>query len=150
MASVSKVRAVLAQRLETVEGLRVHRFTSGSISPPAAAILPGIGAENSTVRPAIDYDKSFGRGMHMLNFLVRVAVSSAHSEAGQDALDAYLDTEGEKSIKEAIEAGMDALVIDDEQVGAQAHLRSVIHYGLLEWGGVDYLGATFHVEVRAS
>ncbi|TQN30612.1 hypothetical protein FHX37_0494 [Haloactinospora alba] len=149
MASVSAVRQVLAARLETIQGLRVREHVSGEISPPAAAILPGIGTETSTGRPAIEYDKSFGRTAHKFNFLIKVAVSTSHNEAGQAALDSYLASEGENSIKESIERRMDALELDGDHIADYALVPGVVHYGLIQWGGVDYLGADVHVEVQA-
>ncbi|GAA1766162.1 hypothetical protein [Streptomonospora arabica] len=149
MASVSAVRQVLAARLATIDGLRVNEYVAGSITPPAAAILPGLGSETSTGRPAIEYDKAFGRGAHKMHFLVKVAVSTAHNEASQAELDAYLDSDGAKSLKEAIEADMDALELDDEHVADYANVPGVVHYGIIQWGNVDYLGADVHVEVLA-
>jgi hypothetical protein len=149
MASVSKVRRVLAARLETIPDLRVREWVSGEVSPPAATLLPGIGAETSTSRPAIEYDKSFGRTAHKLIFLAKVVVSTSHSESSQALLDEYLGTDGPRSVKEAVEAGMEPLELDDDHIADYALLPSVVHYGLVTWGGVEYLGADFLVEVLA-
>lgn len=146
MAAVAAVREVLADRLTTIAGLRVREYVPGDVTPPSAAILVGLGAETSMTRPAIDYDKSY-RGAAMLNFLVKVAVSATIDDVSQAALDPYLAGAGPKSIKAAIEADMDTLVADDVLVADYAQVPAVIHYGLIQWAGVDYLGADFHVEV---
>lgn len=147
MASVVAVRSVLATRLETIAGLRVREYVPGEISPPTATILPGVGSD-SPGRAAIDYDQAFG-GAALLNFLVKVAVSAVHDESGQAALDAYLASEGELSIKAAVEADMADLALDGRTVADYAQVPAVVHYGLIDWGGVTYLGADLHVEVLA-
>ncbi|WP_304452905.1 hypothetical protein [Nocardiopsis sp. YSL2] len=146
MADVSAVRSVLADRLATITGLRVQEYTEGSVSPPTATLLVGLGPDTSMSRPAIDYDKSY-RGAAMLNFLVKVAVSATLSDVSQRELDAYLAKDGPKSIKAAIEADSEPLEVDDELVADYALVPAVTHYGFIQWGGVDYLGADFHVGV---
>lgn len=154
MASILAVRQALAARLETVEGLRVLPYVEGSISPPAATIVPGIGSETSTSRPAIDYDKSF-RGAVLMNFLVKIAVSSVADDAAQRKLDAYLDVGTDVSVKDALEAGMEPIYAEeyddaDAPVVADSVLvKGVSHYGMVEWAGTSYLGADLHVEVMA-
>lgn len=151
MASILAIRQGLAVRLETIDGLRVHEYVPGSVSPPAAAIVPGLGSETSTSRPAIDYDKSF-RGAVMMNFMVKVAVASAADEAAQQRLDAYLDTGTALSLKDALEADMEPLFADDSDgdlIADSVQVKGVAHYGMIEWAGVPYLGADLHVEVMA-
>ena|SRR5690606_22136556 len=149
MASLGKIRAALAERLAAIDGLRVSAHVASSISPPAAAILPGLGAETSTSRPAIEYDKAFRGGSHKLHFLVKLAVSAADDESAQEALDAYLDSEGALSIKAAVEAGLAPIEESGEILADYAQVPGVTHYGVLTWGGVEYFGADLHVEVLA-
>lgn len=149
MTSILAVRDGLAARLETIEGLRVHEYVSGSVSPPAATFVPGLGSETSTSRPAIDYDKSFG-GSVLMNFMVKVAVSAVADDAAQARLDAYLDTRSDVSVKDALEADMDPILDEDGGIIADSVLvKSVAHYGMIEWAGVSYLGADLHIEVQA-
>lgn len=149
MASILAVRQGLVARLETIEGLRVHQYVTGTVSPPAAALIPGLGSETSTSRPAIDYDKSFG-GSVLMNFMVKVAVSATADDAAQARLDAYLDTRTDVSLKDALEAGMDPILDEDGGIVADFVLvKGVAYYGMVDWGGVTYLGADLHVEVQA-
>lgn len=151
MASILAIRQALAARLETIDGLRVHPYVIGSISPPAAAIVPGLGSETSTSRPAIDYDKSF-RGAVMMNFMVKVAVSATADEAAQKHLDAYLDVGTDLSLKDALEADMEPLYADDSDgdlIADSVLVKGVAHYGMIDWAGVSYLGADLHIEVMA-
>ena len=117
MASVIAIRAGLAARLETVEGLRVHEY-----------------------------------GSALMNFMVKIAVSATADEAGQRRLDAYLDTRTDLSVKDALEADMEPLLADDSDgdlIADSVLVTGVAHYGMIEWGGVSYLGADLHVEVQA-
>ncbi|MFW5415114.1 hypothetical protein J0910_00375 [Nocardiopsis sp. CNT-189] len=149
MASISRIRRVLAGRLDAIGGLRVSATVPGSITPPAAAILPGLGPESSTSRLAVEYDKSFRGGSHKMHFLVKLAVSAAHDESGQEVLDAYLDSEGALSVKAAVESGLEALVHEGDVVAEYAQVPGVSHYGVISWGGVEYFGADLLVEVLA-
>lgn len=149
MASILAVRDGLAARLETIEGLRVHEYVSGSVSPPAVTIVPGLGSETSTGRPAIDYDKSFG-GSCLMNFMVKIAVSATADDAAQQRLDAYLDTRTDLSVKDALEADMEPIRDSEGGIIADSvQVTGVAHYGMIEWAGVSYLGADLHVEVQA-
>jgi hypothetical protein len=148
MASILAVRQGLVERLETIDGLRVHQYVTGTVSPPAATIVPGLGSETSTSRPAIEYDKSFG-GSVLMNFMVKVAVSPTADDAGQARLDTYLDTRSDTSIKDALEADMDPIEQDGDIIADSVLVTGVAHYGMIEWGGIPYLGADLHVEVQA-
>ncbi|MFC9088995.1 hypothetical protein [Nocardiopsis dassonvillei] len=137
MASVSAIRRGLATRLKTISGLLVYDFVRGSVTAPAAVIKPGVAG-----REAVTFDKTFGRGSDALVFVVLLLVAPASDQVSQDSLDAYMDGDGTKSVKAAIEG--------DETLGGLvsfAHVVSVREYGLVEWGGVQYLGAQFVVEV---
>jgi hypothetical protein len=137
MASVSAIRDGLADRLGTIPGLRVSDTVPGQVSTPAVIIKPG-----ARGRDAIVFDQTFGRGSDALTFSVMVLVSTASDRTAQDALDAYLAGEGEMSVKEAIEEE-DTL----GQIVSFAHVTGVREYGLVEYGGVHYLGADFTIEV---
>ncbi|MEV2277709.1 hypothetical protein AB0I72_19195 [Nocardiopsis sp. NPDC049922] len=144
---MTKVRTVLANRLRTIEGLRVSERWTGSITPPAAVVIPGVPSSGGV--PAVRYDQAFRNGLVEMNFTVKVMVSTGHDDAAQAALDAYLADEDERSVKAAIDAGMTDLVLDGEVVASSARVSQVDHYGLVGWGGLDYLGADLRVEVKA-
>jgi len=144
MASLRVVRKALAARVRTIEGLRVRDQVPGEVSPPAVVIVPGVGKA-----PPIDYDKAFAGGSHAMNFAVKILVGAAHDLSAQDALDAYLDPDGARSVKAAIEADMAELVHDGDVVADYAQVRACTHYGFIDWAGVTYLGAEMHCEVLA-
>jgi len=143
MASLTAVRAALADRLDAVDGLRVPGWVPAEISPPAVILVPGV----DRARSAIVYDKSMVGGSHTMNFLAKVLVSTAHDLSAQRLLDVYLDSDGVSSVKAALEDDMTELVHDDEVVADYVQVPAVLHYGLTDWAGVTYLGADLHVEV---
>jgi len=132
--SVSSVRSGLATRLATISGLMAYAKAPGQIQPPAAIVIPG--------KPLGEYNEASG-GLALLNLRVVLLVQRADDEQAQTSLDAYLDPTGTSSVKAAIEA--------DGTLGGSAHyawVARVDDYGSVEWAGVEYLGATFDVEVQ--
>lgn len=142
MASVSALREGLKTRLATISGLRAHAIVVGDVVPPAAVVIPGDpGRKNSM---AINYDATMGRGSDDFQFTVLLLVSNKVERVSQDTLDDYLDGSGATSIKAAIEA--------DGTLGGIAHFTNVVgvrDYGLVSYGGQQYVGAEFMVEVTA-
>lgn len=134
MATLIQIRTGLAARLDTISGLEVYRRMPGSISPPCAAVGG----------PEIDYDNAFQRGGDDWTIPVRVYVSRADDDAGQDALDAYLAPTGAVSVKAAIEGdGTLGGIVDSTRV---TRFRG---YGNYEIGGIMYLGGEWVCEVMA-
>ncbi|HEX6969858.1 MAG TPA: hypothetical protein VF174_13760 [Micromonosporaceae bacterium] len=135
MASVSAIRDGLKTRLKTIAGLRVSDTVPGQVNPPAAVIAPD----------SISFDSTMARGSDDFVFIVYLIVGTAVDRIGQDKLDGYLAGSGASSVKAAIEA--------DESLGGVANfarVSGVRQYGLIEYAGVQYIGAEFVVEVNAS
>ena len=140
MASLSALRAGIATRLQTISGLRVLSYVGGDIVPPAAVVIPGVrGRKNSLL---VDYDATMGRGSDDWQFTVLLMVANKVERVSQVALDAYCDGSGSSSVKAAIEA--------DGTLGGIAsftNVRGVRDYGIVSYGGQQYVGAEFMVEV---
>lgn len=135
MASLTELRQGLADRCDTIDGLTANPTGRGTVNVPAAVI----GVET------IDYDSTMARGSDDYILTIRLLVAESTEEIGQDALDEYLASAGDRSIKAAVEA--------EKSLGGVAHfavVRGVTEYGDIEYGGVGYLGAVFTVEVTAS
>lgn len=137
MASLIALRAGIATRLATINGLRAHEDVPDVVTPPAA-----------TVRPApetfIQWDTTFARGSDDYTFVVTLFVSRASDRQGQLALDAYLAGSGTKSIKAAIEG--------DETLGGLAmwtHVVEARNYGPFTYAAEQYFGCEFLVSVGA-
>lgn len=136
MASFSALRDGLAARLDTIPGVQAYARPPGSINAPAAIIIPSSNFLN--------FDATMARGSDEFAFTVRLLVPMTVGEIAQDALDAYLEGAGEYSVKTAIEGGgtMGGICSFAVVTGAQG-------YGSYEYGGIDYLGCEFTVEITA-
>jgi hypothetical protein len=131
---LSAVRAALAQQVQAYTGLRTHPAAPGSVSPPCAVVLPG--------SPLAAYGRSTD-GAVDLGLRVMILVSAAPAaEKAQQALDELLF--GAASVPGAIES-------DPTMAGlvAWAEPVSVTSYGLVQWGAVDFWGASLAVTIGA-
>ncbi|HET9558869.1 MAG TPA: hypothetical protein VFS70_17165 [Actinomycetota bacterium] len=136
MASLSELRAALAEQLTTMTSLQgIYTDEPGQVSPPAAVIRLG--------SPAITYSTSLAGGSHDYSFTVLVLVGNA-STVGQEALDGYLDPSGPDSVYAAVDA--------DPTLGGVADsalVTTVQNAGVVSWAGGEYLGAELLVTVLA-
>lgn len=116
-----------------LDGLRVYGYLADQVAPPAAVC---------TVE-AIEYDATMSRGADRGTFLVHVLVGRADARSARNALDPYLAGAGSSSVKEAVEADptLGGAVSSTRVLGATVVVMSV--------GGIDYLAATFAVDVIA-
>lgn len=140
MANTVDIRNGLATNLQTISGLRVYPFVTGTVATPAAVIVPGDGGRGN--RRAIDFDQTMGRGSDQFFFTILVLVSDAAERAAFETLDAYLAGSGTLSVKAAVES--------DETLGGivgWTNVQGVMDYGRIDYGGQSYLGAEFTVEV---
>ena len=135
-AGLAEIRAALAAQIEAAgTGLRVSTYAQGSISPPAAVVLPAQGT-------FIDYDVTFEPGV--ANYVMRVVllVSEGSDRAATELLDSYLEPASPVSIRAIIEA--------DPTLGGVvdwANAKAAQRYGMLEWAGLQYLAAEVLVEI---
>jgi hypothetical protein len=136
MASLSELRAALAEQLTTMTSLQgIYTDEPGQVSPPAAVIRLG--------SPAITYSTSVAGGSHDYNFTVLVLVGNA-TTVSQEALDGYLDPSGPDSVYAAVDADPTLGGVADS-----AMVTTVQNAGLVTWAGGDYLGAEMLVTVLA-
>lgn len=134
MANVKAIRVALAARLATT-GLRTHATAPGQVNPPTVIILPN--------RPAIQYGITMD-GETQVNLLAIVLLSAANDMTGQDLLDDYVSSSGTKSIAAAIQA--------DPTLGGAVEFAvplQVSTYGLVEYAGQQYMGASFLIQCGA-
>lgn len=137
MADVTALRQGLATNLATIPGLRVKSAIEESVAPPTAVVYP---AANP-----VEYHQASINGHALFNFEIMVIVGRADAKASQNALDAYISTTGSKSILAAVEL--------DKTLGGIAFdtvARRVSTYGSTEINNIEYMAATFEVEVIAS
>lgn len=134
MADVDAIANGLATRLATT-GLRAFPNAPGQVVPPAVVVILN--------RPAITYGVTMD-GEVNINLLAIVLLSAANDSSGQIALNATVSSSGAKSINAAVQA--------DPSLGGTcefALVTQVATYGIVEYAGQNYIGATFVVQVGA-
>lgn len=129
MAVLSDVRAALAAAVDNVPGLRAFASVTGEVSPPAAVVMPARGT-------FITYSETFEQGVADMSFEVVLLVSYADERSGQLLLDGYLSATGPSSVRAAVAVDPTLGHVVDYCV-----ITDAADYGLMEWGGVQYLGA---------
>ena len=130
---LNAVMDAIGARLVGVTGLRVYDYAADAASPPAAIVaLPEM----------VEYDVVAGRGADRVVIPVTVLVGRVSDRAARDQLAQYVSGTGASSVKTAIEGGTGDL-------GAVAHTVRVTEarIDVVTIGAVDYLGASFDVEV---
>lgn len=125
----------LGDRLDTIAGLNVHRFPAKKITPPSAIVgYPEDG----------DYDVTGGGalGMDQMTIPVSVLVGDVTAKGTRDLLSPYVSGSGPSSFKQVLESG----------VYTAMHEVTVKfpEFAVVTIAGVDYLGATFPVDVAGS
>jgi hypothetical protein len=128
--NVADVMDALADRLDTIDGLRVFAWPVGTLTPPGAVVgYPVDGA----------YDESYGRGADSMVIPVVVVVGRVSERASRDLLAAYADGSGTRSIKAVLEGGT-YTAFDTVQVRWPDFDSYTV-------AGVDYLAEIFDVAV---
>jgi hypothetical protein len=132
MLDLPGIRAALATQLNTIEGLRATATVPGQVSPPVAVVKPSRGNFCS-------YQQTFD-GAADLNLDVIVLVATASDRTGQGDLDAYLSTDTDSSVWACVQANptLNGAV-------SYAYVDRASAYGLMLYGGVEYLACIFTV-----
>lgn len=130
---VNAVMDAIGTRLVGVTGLRVYDFAADAPAPPAAIV---------SYPTVVEYDVVAGRGADRAVFPVLILVSRISDRVGRDQLAQYLAGTGAQSVKTAIEGGTGDL-------GGVAHTVRVTDASVdvVTVNAIDYLGASFNVEV---
>jgi hypothetical protein len=131
VATTADIRDGLADRLETISGLRVYRYYPGQINTPAAVVSRRQTRYDQTIDGAEDY-----------TFAVTLFVQKGEDVTAQKALDLYLDPAGTSSVVAAIHG--------DPTLGGVVDFSRVVSAerdGLVEYAGVEYVSCELLVEV---
>lgn len=143
MATLSEVRAGLADRLRTIAGLRVYdQWPSEAPQRPCAIVAPG---RDEGFGDVAEHDLTLGGGDSKYYLQVLLLMEAGDLRSAQRALDPYLAPSGTSSVRAAIYA--------DDRLAGQADFCEV--RGARDYGGVDVaggtgFGATIPVEVWCS
>lgn len=144
MTTLAAVRAGLAARLETIDGLRTTAFDPDTVNPPAAIVSPP---------ETIEYDLAQQRGLDLYVFKVKVLTSRATAKGGQDDLCAFLEPHGARSVKAAVEGdrqtGVGCLFTDGVPAADEVRVTGADESGVYVVGNTAYFGAVWSVVVYA-
>jgi hypothetical protein len=96
MAGLTEIREALAGRLRDslpIDVVQVSAYLLANPSPPTVQIFPG----------EVDWHQAMQDGMEMRALVVQALVGQPTEEGAQRRLDAFLESDGDLSIKAAIE-----------------------------------------------
>lgn len=94
MASITAIREGLATNLQGITGLQASAYMLANPTMPTAEVFPS----------EVEYDQAMARGHDMNVFTVRVFVGEVSDVGAQKNLDAFLASEGDRSVKEQLES----------------------------------------------
>ena len=134
MATISAIRDGLQTVGAAITGLRSLDTIRGEISPPCLVAVPE-NAEPKTLVGTRD----------RLNFRLRLMVSSESERTAQDALDGYLSSTGDTSVRAKLQLPANANL---GIAGVKAIWMGWENYGLAEWSGITYFGADVLIQVE--
>ena len=126
--NLADIREAFTEALSVIPDISVVYQVVGSVNPPAVIL----GA------PSGRYDSTFGNEADMTWPLVLVVANAA--DGALDDLDKFLTDTGEYSVREAIDTYSTTAWDSARVVGFD-------NYGSVSVGDINYVGATFQVEV---
>ncbi len=128
--NLGSVMQAVADRLDTITGLRGFGFPPDSVTPPAAIV---------SYPDEYHFDDTYRRGMDRLTLPVVVVVGRVSDRASRDQLGVYCDGVGASSVKQVLESGtytaFDSLVVRNAT------------FDVVSIAGVDYMAALFDLDV---
>jgi hypothetical protein len=124
------VMDAIGVRLATIAGLRVADYPSDAANPPQAIVsLPEV----------VEYDTVMGRGADRVVIPITVLVGKVSDRAARDALALFVSGSGASSVKAAVDGDLGGTAHTARVTGATVNIVTI--------QAVDYLGASFEVEV---
>lgn len=132
--NIDAVMTEIADRLKTIPKLRVSDGPVDSINPPHAVVS----------LPEITFDMTYGRGSDRYNLPVVLAVGKVSDRAARTNLAPFVAGDGASSVK---------AVLEDESTPYVAFytLRvQTVEFDVIAWGAIDYLTATFILDITGS
>ncbi len=144
--TVTAIRDELADRLETIGGLRVYRYPPDTLPElPAAIIQPG--------EPLADYDRVIGAADVSYNFSVLLLSRSADHAQVWEEVAAYVNPKGAGSVRAAVERLGKAGATVGAVTTVSADWFRVVRAtgaGPVTYNRTVYWGITFQIRAYAS
>lgn len=132
--NLDAVMTEVATRLEAINGLRVSDGPVDAINPPHAVVS----------LPQVSFDMTYGRGSDRYTLPVVLAIGKVSSRAARTNIAPYVAGDGASSVK---------AVLEDESTPYAAFytLRvESIEFDVIAWNSIDYLTATFILDITGS
>ena len=130
---IDDVMQQLANRLDTIPGLRVFAYPPAKITPPAAVV---------TYPADYSYDATYGRGMDKLQLPVVALVGKVSDRATRGQITKYVDGAGAASFKAVLEGNAAPAYTAFDSVRVARVVFDVVAIG-----AVEYLSATFTLDI---
>jgi hypothetical protein len=126
---LAAVMQEVADRLDTIAGLRVYAHPVDKIEPPTALVS----------LPVINFDETYGRGTDRWTMPVILAVGKVVDRAARNNLAPFMKGSGTSSIKQVLET---FAPVNFDSLRVQSATPDVI-----TWSGIDYLTYAFTLDI---
>lgn len=127
--NIADVMDELGAALETIPDLRVFPYWADRVTPPAAVVT----------WPEVTYDLTFQRGTDRMELPLIVMTGKVDARSARDLMAKYADGSGTYSVKVAVDSyaatGYDTATVQR------------VEFGVTQMAAVEYLSATFFVDV---
>lgn len=128
--NLADVMDQIAARADTIDGLRVDGRPVPKVSPPAAYVA---------YPTDYTFDATYGRGSDEMTLSLLVVVGRPNDRSTRDALAAYCDGDGPRSIKQVLESGT--------YTACDAVAVRTVDFDAISIAGVDYMAALFTLDI---
>ncbi len=130
---LAAVMDALAARLDVIDGLRVHAYPIGSVTPPAAVL---------SYPDDYTYDATYQRGMDRMTLPLVLVVGKASDRTARDRLSAYVNGSGASSVKAVLESGAYTAFHTLRVVDAD--------FDVVRIADVEYVAAVFSLDITGA
>jgi hypothetical protein len=128
--NLAAVMQAIADRLDTINGLRCFAYPESALTPPGAVVL---------YPERIAFDEAYQRGMDRITLPVLLVVGKVSDRSARDQIGVYCDGVGAASVKQVVESGtytaFDVVTVTG------------VDFDVATLAGTDYLAANFTLDI---
>jgi hypothetical protein len=128
--NLAAVMQAVADRLDTIAGLRCFAYPEAALTPPGAVVL---------YPERIAFDGAYQRGQDRATLPVLVVVGKVSDRSARDQIGVYCDGSGAASVKQVLESGT-YTAFDVVTVTA-------VDFDVVTLASTDYLAANFTLDI---